>query len=385
MNRDNILFVGLGGAGGRLVDSILDVDARFQGLFVNTSITDLQSLNNFNDTVKNYYCISTQNGVGRNRSLGKEYAEQRGYNIIDLLYRYQQDTIYFVSSLGGGSGSAILSVLLRAISSMKADGDFDKTVNVIGILPSLKSPEVILKNAISTWDEVLENPCINSMMFINNDAQISEVADENDKELKINEKFAETFDSIFEIPAINGIKFDNGNLSNVLKDKGCLYFYDLPNECSSIEVAMIKAEKNSILAKMYRDENNTELLDDGTKSVKCGYLGISFVNENFNKDYIDKLYIPSKETYSGINADRNILLVSGCFPPINSIRLIEHELEDRKKYTSVQNELDFSKFKINKQVPDTHIEQKLESNDENVSSKGNKVVKKTMKKNLFKR
>lgn len=392
MNRNDLLLVGLGGGGGSLVNSILEMDARFQGLFINTSMTDLESLDNLNKITKNYFCISTQNGVGRNRVIGKEFAEINGNTIVDLLEKHQQETIYLVSSLGGGSGSSILSVLLDGIQAMKEDGDFDKTVNLIGILPDLKSPDIILKNTLETWDEIIANPCINSMIFVNNDT-FSEIID-NDKEREeaINEKFSELFDSIFDIPEDNGTKFDNGNLTNVLKDKGCLYIYDLPSdENMSVEVAMIKAEKSSVLAKMYKSKFNTVIQDDGSKAIKCGYLGMSFNNNTFNQNYLLKNYKYSKELYVGNNGENNLLLVSGCLPPVNVVELINLELEDRKKNKVVENDrFDYSKFKLNSSVfEEEPMEQKTyinkQSNQNEVGSE--KVIRKEkrLKKNLFKR
>jgi cell division GTPase FtsZ len=313
MNRNELIFCGLGGGGSRLVDTIMLTDPRFAGYFINTSMTDIESLENYNEDTKNFFCISTNNGVGRNRKLGKSFAKQSGYSILDIIERFNQDSIYFTASLGGGSGSALLSELLQAIEKIKDDpeNDFKKTINVVAILPDLNSPTVILKNARDTWNEIIKYKCINSIIFVNNNCKLEEdFESSNDKEVRINEIFAETFSSIFDIPLINGINFDNGNLSNLLNDKGCLYFYNLPDDCTSVEIAMSKAERNSILGKMYKNEENTVLQKDANgkenKLIKCGYLGISFVNEDYNKNFITTKYRPYKEPYVGENADKNL-------------------------------------------------------------------------------
>jgi cell division GTPase FtsZ len=352
MNRNELLLLGLGGGGGRLVNTILNKDPRFQGFFVNTSMTDLESLSNLNKTTKNFLCISTQNGVGRDREVGKEYASANGFIILDLLEKYQQETIYLVSSLGGGSGSAILSKLLNGIKMLQDDGDFNKTINLIGILPDLKSPDVILKNTLATWNEIIDNSAINSMIFINNDVYSDIIRSANENEEAINDKFATLFDSIFYIPEENGINFDNGNLSNILKDKGCLYIYDLETSSDvSVEVALARAEKHSILAKMYKSKDNTELLEDGVRAIKCNYLGISFNNENYNKNYILRNYKNEKERYIGKNIDGNLLLVSGCYPPIETVAQINLELEDRKKKEVIKKSVpNFSNFKMNTNI-----------------------------------
>ena len=43
MNRNELIFCGLGGGGSRLVDTIMTTDPRFAGYFINTSMTDIES------------------------------------------------------------------------------------------------------------------------------------------------------------------------------------------------------------------------------------------------------------------------------------------------------------------------------------------------------
>ena len=129
MDRSDVLLVGLGGAGGNLVDTIVNKNPMFECLFINTSITDIQSLTNSNEEVENFYCISKINGVGRDRTKGKAFAKQRGLNILDTISRYNQKKIYLVTSFGGGSGSSILSVLTEGIDKFIANGEeFDKDI-----------------------------------------------------------------------------------------------------------------------------------------------------------------------------------------------------------------------------------------------------------------
>ncbi|NFH01621.1 hypothetical protein FC831_15365 [Clostridium botulinum] len=386
MNRNELIFCALGGAGGRLVDKILTVDPRFAGYFINTSMTDIESLESSNSETKNYFCISTNNGVGRNRKLGKSFARQSGYSIIDVIERFNQDTIYFVTSFGGGSGSALLSELLRALEQMKSDedSDFNKTINVIAILPDLNSPTVILKNARDTWNEVVNSKCVNSVIYINNNCKIDGIFNDLDeKELKINEIFAKTFSSIFDIPAINGIHFDNGNLSNLLKDKGCLYFYDLPSDCSSIEVAISKSESNSILGKMYRNEKNTIIEERNgreIKKIKCGYLGISLADESFDAEIIAQKYKPRYEPYVGESVEKNLVLISGCMPPLNDMKVIELEIEEREK-EEIDTNIDFSDFVLNKNIDNQVVIDVTDVVD--IKKKNKKKAIKKVKKGLF--
>lgn len=336
MNRSELLLVGMGGAGGKLTDTIMGLDQKFQGFFINTSITDLESLSKVDELIENYYCTSTNNGVGRDRERGKAYARQSGMIILDRLERYQQKVLYFIVALGGGSGSAEIEVLLDAIDRMNEEAvkygevGFDKIINVIGILPSRDSSTVILDNAINTWNKIISARCVNSMIFIDNDSYKEQIPDLSEREEYINEEFATLFDSIFDIPIDNGRAFDEGNLRNILLDKGCLHFYNL-GDYSSIEEAFENIEASSPLAPMYHKAKNIELNPDGSKRVNCNYIGISFANEEYNQSYIFTKFSVNKddEVYIGTNDEDNLLLISGLDAPISKMTEIKNEIESR--------------------------------------------------------
>lgn len=387
MDRSDLLLVSLGGGGNRLADAIMNVDQRFHGLFINTSITDIESLDNYNPTTKNFLCISQQNGVGRNREVGKSYAEQYSMSIAEKIMKYQQDTIYLISSLGGGSGSSILTTTLKLLQGLKNEDAFDKTINLICIIPDIKSPSIILENALETWDEIFQfKKLINSMIFIDNSAEVTNSPVANDKELLINQRFAQLFDSIFDIPDYNGVNFDNGNLGNILKDKGCLYIYDLPSGSNSIEIAMRKAEQNSILAKNYKNNSNTIKVNEN-EVVKVGYIGISLNDETYDEYSLLENYSVRKEPYIGLNEENNLVLISGCTPPNYTMEVIELELDDRKKEEeNDDNEVIYHKsFSKNKNNSVKDSPKKTTSNERNDMSSSNKKLKKVMKKNIFKR
>lgn len=398
MDRSDILLVSLGGGGNRLVDTILKADQRFQGLFVNTSMTDIESLDNYNPLTKNFLCISQQNGVGRNRDIGKSYAEQYKASIAEKIMKYQQETIYLVSTLGGGSGSSILSTTLGVLRDIKNEGALDKIINLICVIPDSKSPSIILQNALETWDEVLAyQDVFNSMIFINNECKShDDELTQDEKEVEINIRFAKMFDAIFDIPEYNGVNFDNGNLGNILNDKGCLYIYDLADNSSNISFAMREAERNSVLASVYRTQENTVIVDPSKnlKAMKCGYLGISLSNENYNAQEILENYYVRKEPYIGLNQDKNLVLVSGCLPPSSAMEVLYLELKERRNAEKEEVEvIPYKSFSVNKNnnSQDTfrNKDANVVQNDFGKSSKNdaleqNKKLKKVLKKSLFK-
>lgn len=391
MDRSDILLVGLGGAGGKLVDKIMDQDGRFQGYFINTSITDIEMLNNSDKDLKNYLCISATNGVGRKRDLGKKIAEKNGYTILDMLTKFTQPVIYFVFALGGGSGSSIASVMLKALKDFKRDGLFDKTVNLIGILPSLNSPEVILENTLDTWVEInakdeYDNSekikVISSMNFICNDNFSDSFETVKEAEEYTNQVYTDLFDSLFDCIDPTDNSFDNGNLGNILTDEGTLYFYDIPTDVSNIHIAMKSAEQKSVLAKMFKSTQNTELSDDGTPKVICGHMGISLM-DSYNINFFENNYAARKEVYVGNNDSRNILMVSGCLPPMHYFKSIEMELDSRKRNKSNESYLNFDDIIISRET--TKKQESVIPNNVSTTQNRKTAMKKVMKKSLFSR
>lgn len=386
MNRQDFVLVGLGGGGSTLTDSILNQDSRFQGFFINSSITDINCLDNKDDIDKNYLCISNQNGAGRSREIGKAYSRRHGWSILDKLKSFPQKTIFLVTSLGGGSGSSIASVILGAIKKMTDDGEFDKTINLIGILPRLDSSSEILRNSVETWNELFSYGVINNMIFVDNNNIVdgSYLPEE-----EINEQFSSIFDAIFEIPVVNGRNFDTGNLSRVLSAQGCTYIYSLPEDCSNMEQALRQADASSVLAKMYRTKENT-IVDpiDGKEKLKCAFVGTSFNNDNYNHEDVLSQYKWEKGDFSGYNEENNLVIVSGCYPPLYSIQVIKAELEDRDREIANSTTTDFSKFVVDfntevaaTQRPSTRPQSTVTQKPKEAT--GSKSIKKSMKKNLF--
>jgi hypothetical protein len=388
-NRNEITLIGCGGAGGKLVDELLNVDPRFQAYFINSSITDINTLDHKDDLDKNYLCISNNNGAGRSRELGKAYSKKYGWSILDKIESFDNKNIWFVASLGGGSGSSIVSVMLAAIKQKIDDPEdvFDKTINLIGILPRLDSSDDILKNTLETWNEIFSYGVVNNMIFVDNNNIID---GQYLTEEEINERFSILFDSIFEIPMNNGRNFDTGNLGRVLDAKGCTYIYDLPSDCTTMEQAIKEADSSSVLAKMYKTKNNT-VIDpiDGKEKLKCAFVGTSFNNDNYIHEDVLMNYKWQDGDFNGYNDENNLIIVSGCYPPLYSIQVIKAELEDRQREKEKEKVTNFSEFVVdfNSEAASTVSKPNRPTSANSQKSKEPAVksnIKKSMKKkNLF--
>lgn len=384
LNRNDCAFIGYGHGGSKLVDNMMTVDGRYIGYFINTSIHDIQALDNYDEITKNYYHIPQADGAGRDRNVGKRYAKKNGWNIIDILKRFDQKVLYFSFSLGGGSGSSLVSAVLKVIDMLKVDPDedFDKIINIIGILPRLDSSTQILQNTVDTWNEIMQYNCITNMYFIDNNNTFDGMYLEEED---INEYFVRLFDALYEIPTASKEVFDGSDLGKLLTSKGCSYIYELPEGYKNANKALEYAYNHSVLAKMYKtDDNIIEDEEDGTKKIKCEFLGTSFSEEQYKHEDVLKSYKPIVDDFKGENEERNLVLISGCLPPFYSIQVIMAELEDRKRTQIESKPLDnFGKFTIDTgSVESKSIETVSKPSSSSKKSK-NQNMKKTMKKNFF--
>lgn len=385
MNRDEIILTGLGGAGGKLADEIVSNDPRFQPFFINSSKTDIESLKNYDEIVKNYICTSMQNGSGRNKKIGRRQAGKSGMRILDTIQKFEASTVYFLTSLGGGAGSSTAEVILNSINQLKKQGLFNKTINLIGILPCLNSSDVILKNTLETWDSIMSySDCINNMIFIDNNTIFEGSYLDEDT---INERFVNLFNSIFDIPDLNGTNFDSANLGNILNSKGCMHIYNLPQGCANVEQAMKIADNNSILAKMFINEDLIDIDSNKVKRIKCSYIGTSFNDKNYSHEDVLQKYKNLEEDYQGFNEENNLVLISGMLPPYYAIRNIKGELEDREKNKELPK-ADFSKFTSGYNEIDNNSTSMIKKDTskkrtQDTTATKNENMKKILKSNLF--
>ena len=383
MNREDMLIIGCGGCGNKMADTLANLDDAYNVFFINTSKTDINSLENADDIDRNYYIISnSSNGTGRDRTFGKRLVGKKISSIINMILDSDKKDIWLISSFGGGSGSSIISSIFANLDMyIRENGAIDKTINLIGVLPKKDSAKIILQNTINTWNEILSYNSLNAMLFINNDSKI------NGKylsETAINQNFVDDFDSIFDIPLENGRNFDNGNLEKLLIAKGCIYLYSFPNGEESIHVAIKNIENiknNSVFATMDINEQETEK-DNGLERIKCLYLGTSFSDENYIHEEALYFFKPIEDNFQGYNEEKNLLLLSGMMPPVHLIKGLQDELDDRLMNEDTKKEMDFSKFKVQTKDIETSTTTKQAVEAKPVINSGHKK-KKRLRKNLL--
>ena len=347
MKKKDILVIGCGQAGGNLVDELLSLDSRYNGLFINTSVRDVKGLKNAK-LDRNVYLIPNTDGSGRNRAVGISYVKDNALAIIDTIASYvQQNEVILVSSCGGGSGSSIVPAILRLAKKRLPN----KRLHVVAIKPSLEEQTDVLENSIGYWNDVMGAiDAFETFSIVDNDKR-------KDR-MDINKEWAHLMDSSLNIANgdIQG-SIDDADLKVMSTAKGykVIYNLDLSHKIDE-KMAVGKAINESIFF--------------DAPSSKCSYLGISLKRGDYNGEKIRDQFEVSRSSYIGINESENIVMATGCEIPRMAIDLIIEELEERKKNNSAEVIFDKNELKVeversvNKKEVVEVVEQKFTSNEE---------------------
>jgi len=109
----SIKVVGVGGAGGNTINSI--IESGLQGIECIVANTDAQALNISKSTSKIQLGVKSAKGMGTgaNPELGKRAAEEDLDKLMDVLEG--ADIVFLAAGMGGGTGSGALPVVARAL------------------------------------------------------------------------------------------------------------------------------------------------------------------------------------------------------------------------------------------------------------------------------
>lgn len=314
MIKERCLFVGIGQAGNNLVSSILKVDKRFNGLFINTSYHDMEQL----DNVTNMYAIPSARGCARDRKKAQSYAKAYYQTIVDKIINdyVMCDMVYFVFSTGGGTGSGISVPILRMLASNK---NSKKHFGAIMITPSTRESAKAFSNTVECWNEIMLIDNLKSYYVLDNNKR--------DDKLEINTEFAILFNRFVSLPESNmhGV-LDESEIERMMTAKGMTCLYDLGDE-DSIECVLPEECKRSIFAEM--QDNYYE------------YIGISSIDEI----EIDDVHAviggsPKFDTFHGYNTTSNFVSITGANPPTTFIEMIKDTYETKmstNKATKIEN------------------------------------------------
>ena len=178
MDKNKIVCIGAGGAGGKLLDTLMNIDARYTPVFFNTNLSEMEVLENY-DAKTNALYVAGASGSGRDSKLAKELIKKDQARLTNYFQsKFSEssgvETFYIMASGDGGSGSGSVSILTQVI---KKRVNPRATVNLLIAAPKLSEKELSLKNFKRLWVDIknlVDNKLVNSIQFIDNNKMYDE-------------------------------------------------------------------------------------------------------------------------------------------------------------------------------------------------------------------
>jgi tubulin-like protein CetZ len=262
-----IAFLGLGAAGGNIVDEA--VKQGFPGIAINYSQKDLDSLEFVEERLK----MIGSEGVGKNREEAIRLMEKNWESAISFVKeRFSSPAIevIFVSfSTGGGSGSGMAPILLELLMSEMEE----KTFVAAPILPDLSEVIINQMNCIQASEELsILNICV--LPIDNEQVRIQRPhAGKNTVYQKANETFIDEIKALVEYTnknSKNGV-LDRRDLRTIFSTKGIATI-------SELDISVIKQGQKDLtekgIAKMIQEswDNSIFAPIQYNKIVRAGVI-----------------------------------------------------------------------------------------------------------------
>lgn len=158
-----VMVVGLGQAGGKIVDLFLAEDRKslvphtFEVIAVNTAVSDLSGLQYIpqKDRILLGETVVKGHGVGADNRKGARIAEDEVEIILNHISKIgtaETDAFLVIAGLGGGTGSGAIPVLAKHLKRV-----YDEPVYAIGILPAENEGDIYTLNSARSLKALLPN------------------------------------------------------------------------------------------------------------------------------------------------------------------------------------------------------------------------------------
>lgn len=288
--KERILFECVGQAGGNV--GKLFAEKGYVCHFINTSNDDLLSLDGIKDSFK--YHIPNALGCNKDRKKAMLYTKDYHEHIVNIINtRFpRQDFVYFVFSLGGGTGSGISPILLDLLSQRNPN----KTYGAIVILPSNTEPMKTQVNAIEAFKQLSKIEGLRNVFILDNN---------NGDKFLVNQKFVDRFETLMNIsvPDPRGV-IDHAELETLLKSRGVVVManIDYPEYCGGKFSKAILAD--GIFASFKKG---------------CQYVAVSMVDDEVTTEQLEADFGIPEDMFIGYNDDSTFIICTGL--PIYTDRI----------------------------------------------------------------
>ena len=303
----NLLSIGTGGTGNKLLNVFMQLDSTKDGIFINSNVNEMKNLSECND---NNRLTIRGNGTGRNRKKAKESLKKDKDKIIDYLSDkiplYSQ--FQLLSSADGGFGSGSVGIIAKIIKMSKPTA----LIKVVSTFPKSNCKRFSIENQLDFYNEILQlkkDGIINSIVLIDN----NKMNNEEEFNRRCMSILLKSYDMTFN-------QIDESDLAITNFSNGYTIPLEIGNKGESLERAIETAVSNSPF-----------LMPSG---FKCTHMLGIFQREVYDKDELLEIINVSEfdKTEYGYS---NFLLLGGCKIPSANFRKLEQELEN-----SISNEDD---------------------------------------------
>lgn len=343
-----ICTIGIGNAGNQIADLAKSVKG-IPGVAINSSEKDLTNVQYIPKLI-----VGDTKGAGKNRDTAKKFIREQCKNLLSqkpfIEMISEQDVVFVISSIGGGTGSGMAPMLTDIMSRKFPDVLFV----IIGVYPPLKESIAAQQNGLEYLKEVKDFlPNIAYMAYDNNrrsDLPTSEMMKE------VNNEIVEHLDIIrgqylYPTP-YNSI--DEKDMVRILSTPGRLavYYIDYFNE-KDLDKASIEEK---LIDSIKAGSSNVEL--DRDKLIKRFGIVTNLsdkLNSMFNSGCPEILELIGEpvEAFEHIYINHNddeinrvVLILSGLSIPDDRLTKIVQRIDDgleelgRQKESSVLDDAD---------------------------------------------
>lgn len=352
--NNNLLLIGTGGAGNKLLNTFLKIDDSYDAIFVNSNANEVKDL----DMCKNdMRLIISGGGTGRDRKTAVKHLTESTAKVFEFMSsKTELYTCYTIlASMDGGFGSGSVPMLCKAIKRLKADAK----VGVVLTFPSFKAKKLSLENAADCYNDILElknDGFVESITFIDN----NKMKDEDE----FNELTMELLHNSFNLMR-GSIDLTDTMITNFATG------YKLPLSLSSEADCHEEALE-------YAKYDSPFLVPKGWK---CTHMLTTVMEDNFSKnEFSDLIDAREFEKTEYNNDELNFVLMSGCRVPSEPFRKIEKKIEEIVQ--SIEEDDDEDEFLVRRAM--TKSKSKMEEESKPEPKQEPKISKRDLKKKIIK-
>lgn len=307
--KSQVLAIGCGGCGNRMLNTFLSLDRRYTGIFFNTNLAEMETLEHFDRDRRSFY-IPNADGTGKDRSLAEKYIKDDAPKFAEMIKKFtNQDHIIMFTSANGGTGSKATTMLPKLIKKLCPN----KIITVIATFPKIDESDIDFNNALDFWEDIKK--CrkakdIDNVMFIDNNKR--------EDEEEINLIAMKELDNSFTVMEGN---LDSSDSNRYHAARGYSVMLNLREGEVSLKRAIDNAIKRSVFFIPSELESDVVVGNINTEDFSIPEIKSEIMAYDFSK-------------FSKKTEGNSLLLLGGCIMPTEAIELVSESLEELDKRRS---------------------------------------------------